>query len=143
MATRRKDSNDLDTPGQSSEVMALERSSQQVVASGPPDICIVGGAGHIGLPLALVFASRGRKVAVYDTNEAAIDSIRNGKMPFMEANGETLLQNALRQKRLVFATGPESVLGVPIIIITIGTPVDEFLNPALKPITKCLDDLLP
>ena len=36
------------------------------------DLCIVRGAGHIGLPLALVFASEGLDVAIYDVNKPAV-----------------------------------------------------------------------
>ena len=30
------------------------------------DIAIVGGAGHIGLPLGMLFANKGKKVILYD-----------------------------------------------------------------------------
>ena len=33
------------------------------------DLCVVGGAGHIGLPFALVFARQGLKVLIYDINQ--------------------------------------------------------------------------
>jgi UDP-N-acetyl-D-mannosaminuronic acid dehydrogenase len=46
------------------------------------DICIVGGAGHVGLPLALVFAAAGQRVTIYDLNAAALATIAAGTMPF-------------------------------------------------------------
>jgi UDP-N-acetyl-D-mannosaminuronic acid dehydrogenase len=39
------------------------------------DICIIGGAGHVGLPLALVFASAGQRVIIYDLNTAVLAQI--------------------------------------------------------------------
>ena len=33
--------------------------------------------------------------------------------------------------------------GAATVVITIGTPVDEFLTPSLRVITRCFDDLLP
>ena len=33
------------------------------------DIVIVGGAGHIGLPLGILFANKGKKVILYDKNK--------------------------------------------------------------------------
>ena len=30
------------------------------------DICIVGGVGHVGLPLGLLFKSKGKKVVLFD-----------------------------------------------------------------------------
>ena len=35
------------------------------------DLCVVGGAGHVGLPFALVFAEAGLRAAVYDKNKTA------------------------------------------------------------------------
>src|SRR5690349_7627779 len=40
-------------------------------ASVRPDVVVVGGAGHVGLPLAVAFASRGLNTAIYDINRAA------------------------------------------------------------------------
>jgi len=59
------------------------------------DICVVGGAGHVGLPLSIVFASKNRRVLIYDLNLEAMDTIRGGQMPFMELGAESLLQDVL------------------------------------------------
>ena len=48
------------------------------------DICVVGGCGHVGLPLAITFADRGLKVSVYDIDERAVATVRSGRMPFLE-----------------------------------------------------------
>ena len=50
----------------------------------PFDVCVVGGCGHVGLPLAITFASRELKVSVYDINDRAIALVRSGRMPFLE-----------------------------------------------------------
>ena len=109
----------------------------------PVDICVVGGAGHIGLPLAVVLASKGQRVLIYDINQEALAMISQGNMPFMERDAEPLLKHALANSALSFTSDPAKVSGVPTIIITIGTPIDEFLNPDLRIIKSCLDDLLP
>ena len=59
------------------------------------DICVVGGGGHVGLPLSLVFASKGKKVRIFDINTKTIQTILSGQMPFMEKGAEPLLQDAL------------------------------------------------
>jgi UDP-N-acetyl-D-mannosaminuronic acid dehydrogenase len=64
-------------------------------------------------------------------------------MPFMERGAESMLQNALAKGMLAFTNRPEDTAGARTIIITIGTPVDEFLNPSLRVLTRCLDELLP
>ena len=48
------------------------------------DIIIIGGAGHIGLPLGILFANKGRSVILYDKNKKNIDLINNSKIPQVE-----------------------------------------------------------
>jgi UDP-N-acetyl-D-mannosaminuronic acid dehydrogenase len=116
--------------------------------SSPPewtgfDLCVVGGAGHVGLPLSIVFASKGLRVLIYDLNQKALETIRSGKVPFMERGAEGLLGEVLGRGLLSFTTDPAGVGRASNVIIVIGTPIDEFLNPSLKPITACIDQLLP
>lgn len=107
------------------------------------DICVVGGAGHVGLPLSIVFASRGQRVLIYDTNPQSLATIGEGIMPFMEAGAEPLLRQVLKDGLLVLSSDSAQAAEAAALVIVIGTPVDEFLNPSLKPITRCIDQLLP
>ena len=107
------------------------------------DICVMGGGGHVGLPLSIVFASKGKKVRVFDINRKTIETVMSGQMPFMEKGAEPLLKDVLSKGMLDADSVPECIRGVPVIIITIGTPVDEFLNPSLKAIHRCFDELIP
>jgi len=107
------------------------------------DICVVGGAGHVGLPLSIVFASKGQRVLIYDQNAQTMDVIRSGRMPFREEAADELLREVLAKDLIQFTDRPDQIRGAKAVIITIGTPVDEFLTPSLKVITKCFDDLLP
>ena len=36
------------------------------------DVVVVGGCGHVGLPLAIAFADRGLNTAIYDVNAIAV-----------------------------------------------------------------------
>src|SRR3981081_3983058 len=94
-----------------------------------PEICIVGGAGHVGLPLALVMAEQGLHVRILDLNEQSLRKIRSGQLPVREHGAQPLLEKVLAQNLLSFTSDPTAIAGVPIVILTIGTPVDEFLNP--------------
>lgn len=105
------------------------------------DVCIVGGAGHIGAPLAILFASKGLKVLIYDLNQSAMDVIKVGKLPFLENGYEPFLENALQQNNLFFTTEAHDIKLSKNIIITIGTPIDEFHNPKIHEIIKCLNSL--
>jgi UDP-N-acetyl-D-mannosaminuronic acid dehydrogenase len=96
------------------------------------DICIIGGAGHVGLPLALVFAQAGQRVLVYDLNRAALETIKGGTMPFIEYGAEPLLASALRDGRLVFSSEASDIARARHVIVAVGTPVDEYLNPKLR-----------
>lgn len=107
------------------------------------DLTVVGGAGHVGIPLVLSFASKGLRVMIHDVNERALDQLRSGIIPFIEHGAQQLLQRALEEDRLVFSSRDSELPRSGPVIITIGTPVDEFLNPSLKVIKACIDALLP
>jgi len=107
------------------------------------DLTIVGGAGHVGIPLVLAFAEAGYRVNVHDVNHEALETLRSGRLPFIEHGGEELLLRALKRNRLVFTSSPADVSPTGPIIVTIGTPIDEFLNPVRKVVQDCIDGLLP
>jgi UDP-N-acetyl-D-mannosaminuronic acid dehydrogenase len=107
------------------------------------NICIVGGAGHVGLPLALSFTGADQRVVVYDLNEPIFDVIRSGTMPFVEQGADALLRRALDGALIEFTADPAMISNCETVIITIGTPVDEFLNPVHKAVKDCIDALLP
>jgi UDP-N-acetyl-D-mannosaminuronic acid dehydrogenase len=107
------------------------------------DACVVGGAGHIGTPLAVVLAKRGYRTLIYDLNKGAMDTIAKGRMPFIEEGGEPLLKEVLAADMLGFSDDISRIRGVPYIVITIGTPLDEFQNPVVRALTDCMDALLP
>ena len=107
------------------------------------DLTIVGGGGHVGIPLVLAFAEAGYRVNVHDTNRDVLEVLRSGRLPFIEFGGEALLGKALEQKRLVFTSSPADISRRGPVIITIGTPIDEFLNPVRKVVQDCIDALLP
>src|SRR6266542_4165261 len=94
------------------------------------DMCVVGGGGHVGLPLSIVFATRGLRVRIYDINPQALEIVAKGRMTFLERGAEPLLQDVLARGMLSFSTEASAVQGARFIVITIGTPVDEFLSPS-------------
>ncbi len=106
------------------------------------DVCVVGGAGHVGLPLGVAFAHEGLRVLLHDINEASLESIQGGEMLFMEEGGEAMLREALGSGRLFTSPDPSEAGNAANVILTIGTPVDEFLNPVIKVIKGCIDALL-
>jgi UDP-N-acetyl-D-mannosaminuronic acid dehydrogenase len=107
------------------------------------DITVVGGAGHVGIPLVLAFAEAGLTVNINDLNEATLATLRSGKLPFIEHGAAPLLARALAGNKLFFTSSPDAIGRTGPVVITIGTPVDEFLNPVQKEVQNCVDSLLP
>jgi UDP-N-acetyl-D-mannosaminuronic acid dehydrogenase len=92
-------------------------------------LAVVGGCGHVGLPLGLAFADSGLDVVLYDIDEDAIDMVRAGKMPFIERGADEVLARVLASGRLTLSADPAAVAAVEHVVVVIGTPVDEHLNP--------------
>ena len=107
------------------------------------DVTVVGGAGHVGIPLVLSFAEKGLKVMIHDLNVGALEALKRGELPFVEYGAQGMLQEALQLDRLVWSSQPKDISRSAPVIITIGTPVDEFLNPVHRMVKECIDELLP
>jgi UDP-N-acetyl-D-mannosaminuronic acid dehydrogenase len=98
--------------------------------TGPFDLVVVGGAGHVGLPFSLAFADRGLRVGIYDVDQDALARIRRGEMPFQERGADELLHGALQSGKLDLSHSPEMIERASTVVVVIGTPIDEFLNPS-------------
>jgi UDP-N-acetyl-D-mannosaminuronic acid dehydrogenase len=106
------------------------------------DVCIIGGCGHVGLPLAITFADRGLNVVVYDINEQAVATVLSGRMPFLETGAEPVLARVLGQT-LTVTTDHTVIPRAEHVIVVIGTPVDEHLNPTFHTIRRFFQRLIP
>ena len=106
------------------------------------DICIVGGAGHVGLPLGLAFADKGQRVLLYDLNSAMLETIGEGNLPFIEYDAEPILKRVLN-KTLFLTSNIMDVASARFIVVAVGTPVDEYLNPKLRSLLELFDNLRP
>ena len=95
-------------------------------------ISIIGGAGHVGYPLGLIFSSKGFEVNLIDKNLKNSNKINLGKSPFLEEGSEALLKKMLKKKRIKASQELKSVLESKYIIICIGTPIDNNLSPEIK-----------
>ena len=95
------------------------------------NISIIGGAGHVGFPLGLIFSSKGFKVSLIDKNTENINKINNGKVPFLEENSQQLLKRMLKKKSIYATKNLNEVKKSKYIVICIGTPITNKLNPSL------------
>ncbi|MCU1449063.1 MAG: Nucleotide sugar dehydrogenase, partial [Acidimicrobiales bacterium] len=105
------------------------------------DLCVVGGCGHVGLPLALRFAAAGCRVGIYDTDEAKVELVRSGRMPFLEEGADELLVSGLKERRLELSVGPAIVKQSDAVVLVVGTPIDEFLNPSTRAFAAVVEEL--
>ena len=104
-------------------------------------LVIVGGCGHVGLPLGIAFADSGLQVVLYDHNSHAVETVNAGKMPFMEPGADEALARLLGTGRLIASTTPDSIADADAVIVVIGTPVGEHFNPDLEAVPRALGDL--
>jgi UDP-N-acetyl-D-mannosaminuronic acid dehydrogenase len=102
----------------------------------------VGGAGRVGLPLALSFAATNQRVIIYDLNDQVLAQIGSGQMPFLELGGQEILERVLG-KTLFLSSDISDVAKAEYVIVAIGTPVDEYLNPNLRVFLELFGRLRP
>ena len=105
------------------------------------DVVIIGGLGHIGLPLGIVFASKGLNVCLNDINKDVAKTVKNGEMPYVEYGAEPLLKETLKNGKLVVSLEPQCISAAKYVMIAIGTPVDEYLNPKTRQFLEFIKDI--
>lgn len=102
------------------------------------DVVVVGGGGHVGLPLAIALADRGSRVVVYDINAATVKRVMEGVVPFVEPGAQSILERVIRDGQFTASTDASVVATAEHVIVVIGTPVDEHLNPDPNAIPRAL-----
>ncbi|KKR34318.1 MAG: UDP-glucose/GDP-mannose dehydrogenase [Candidatus Gottesmanbacteria bacterium GW2011_GWC2_39_8] len=100
------------------------------------------GIGRVGLPLSLIFAEYGYKVFGIGRSPDKIEKLNRGEMIFMEKGMDLLLKKNIGKN--FFPTTDYSVVkNSKYIILTLGTPVDENMNPVYDQIDHALESLIP
>lgn len=104
------------------------RGDSNFQGEGIVKIAIVGGCGHVGLPLSVSLAKAGLTVAAYDIDENAVTRTNSGNAPFFEPGLDVALAEVVG--RSFRATTEASVIAeAEIVIMIVGTPLDVHLNP--------------
>jgi UDP-N-acetyl-D-mannosaminuronic acid dehydrogenase len=105
-------------------------------------IVIVGGGGHVGLPLALVLADSGYETVALDISQETVETINSGRMPFLEEGAQDLLKKFIASNSFYATTNHETITSADVVVVVIGTPVDEHLNPdpnaVVDAVTACV-----
>ncbi|MFM8836944.1 MAG: nucleotide sugar dehydrogenase [Actinomycetota bacterium] len=106
------------------------------------DVVVVGGCGHVGLPLAIVLASRSLKVASYDLNEKVVAMVNGGQMPFNESGADEMLKKVLESGKFSATSEKSVVATAEHVVVVIGTPIDEHMNPDPEVVPNAVAQLL-
>ena len=104
-------------------------------------VAIMGGGGHVGLPLGIALAAEGLDVVLYDLDQATVNLINDATMPFLEPGAPDKLSEAVQSGRLVATTDPSTLSDVEHVVVVVGTPVDEHLNPDPWAVRRAIADV--
>jgi UDPglucose 6-dehydrogenase len=83
------------------------------------------GTGYVGLVSGTCFAEIGHDVTCIDIMPEKINMLKEGKSPIYEPGLNELLERNIKQQRLHFSTGYESVSGAEAIFLAVGTPSSD------------------
>lgn len=105
----------------------------------------VFGVGRVGLPLALVLADKGFVVSGVDVDPYRISLLQHKIMPFLEEDAQPLLEKHSGKNFQIYS---EQHLGRvisenQIIIITLGTPIDDTYSPNFSDIEGLINTIVP
>lgn len=107
------------------------------MAKGKSKNLVVVGIGRVGLPLSLVFAKEGFNVTGIDVSQQRLDAISKGELPFIEEGAGPLLKkfynNGFVGKHE--SALPEVLPNTAVIILTLGTPMNDNFSPDVTQIT--------
>jgi UDP-N-acetyl-D-mannosaminuronic acid dehydrogenase len=103
-------------------------------------IAVVGGCGHVGLPLAVALSTASQDVVAFDISENAVNDVNSGKAPFWEPGLDDALMQA---KSLGFLSSldPKVIESAAVVIVVIGTPIDSHLNPDPNAVLNAIDGI--
>jgi UDP-N-acetyl-D-mannosaminuronic acid dehydrogenase len=105
------------------------------------DVIVVGGCGRAGLPLGLSLADSGLRVVLYDVDAAVVDLVQSGAMPFQERGAPEVLRRVLTAGSLEASSDPSHVARAKTVIVVIGTPIDEYLNPDAQAVPDLITEI--
>ena len=103
-------------------------------------IAVIGGAGHVGLPLSLLLSSLKFQVSIHDIDESKLSLLKKKIFPFEE---EGIKKFKKELDKMFFFSDYSNLKNNHTIIVTTGTPVDEHLNPNFDYIFKTFNLLIP
>lgn len=116
-------------PGDAEEVSraaTASRSTPALATTGPGmNIAVIGG-GHVGLPVAAVFAEAGNRVVCCERDPSRLRLLRAGRAPFGEPGLGHLIDAGLRRGTLAFAEDAAQAVGqAELCFVTVETSATD------------------
>ena len=108
---------------------------------GKTDIVLIGGCGHVGLPLGLAFADRGLNVVLYDVDARSVELVNRGEMPFDEPGASEVLQRVIGRVAHRDHRSRRRSAAARARVVVIGTPIDEHLNPDPHAVPEAIEEI--
>ena len=105
-------------------------------------IAVLGGCGHVGLPLAVTFAAKDCDVTIVDIDASAVARTNEGRVAFMERGTEELLRKYIG-KNLRATASAEGLRQAETVVCVVGTPIDEHLNPQVGKLLQAMTQIKP
>jgi len=99
------------------------------------------GLGRVGLPLALYLAHKKHRVTGYDIDRERLIDINTGKFPFKEAGAQQVLDETLGKTFFAVDSPATALQDAQVVIITVGTPVNAYMNPSFKQVEQAILDI--
>ncbi len=87
-------------------------------------VAVVGGAGHIGLPLSCYISSKGNEVLIVDIDEKVLSKIKNNEVPFFEDGLKSYIDKA-NKNNIQTSTDLKKIKDFNFIIVTLGTSSEK------------------
>jgi len=100
------------------------------------------GTGYVGLVTGACLASMGNEVHCCDIDEAKIEKLRLGEVPFYEPNLEPLILEGVEKGRLHFTTDtPTAIAKSDVVFIAVGTPPSADGSPDMNQVWGAAKDI--
>lgn len=91
----------------------------------------VVGLGYVGLPIAVEFGKQAPVIG-FDINKSKVDELRQG----VDRTGE-VSEKDLKAAQVQYTSEPVDLKSADFIIVAVPTPINESLQPDLKPLRMC------
>jgi UDP-N-acetyl-D-mannosaminuronic acid dehydrogenase len=111
------------------------------MANSGADVAVLG-LGRIGLPLALSFADRGKRVLGIDIDPLRLGAIEASTMPFQEPGAQEVLERVRAAHTLTLSGDVADAAAASHIVLTMGTPSFSHIEIDIGDIRAALDALL-